>query len=285
VTLVENLERRFVSGAHEIDEPLVGAQPEQALWPADGRSVTCGQAGGAIHTLIVVRNAREGEKFASTSELRPKRCVVSDESPGKEGSEMKRVIATGAALALLALPAGAVAKPDKTDKTNAAKECKTERGSTSATREAFRVKYGTNKNGRNAFGKCVSRRAHDEEQEGVVAHKNASKECKAEAEELGAEAFAAKYGTNKNGKNAHGKCVSTKAKEHEAEADAQDQEQIEARKNAAKTCAAERKEIGREAFAEKYGTNKNKRNAFGKCVSKTAKAQQDGQPEPVETQS
>ena len=28
------------------------------------------------------------------------------------------------------------------------------------------------------------------------------------------------------------------------------------------------------AFREKYGTNKNKRNAFGKCVSKQAKALQ-----------
>jgi len=198
---------------------------------------------------------------------------------------MKRAIATGAALALLVVPAGAVAKPDRADKTNAAQECKTERGSTAATREAFKVRYGTNKTKSNAFGKCVSRRALDEAQEGVVAHKNASKECKAEAEELGAEAFAAKYGTGKRGKNAHGKCVSSKAKEHEAEADAEDQEQIEARQSAAKTCAAERNEIGRDAFAEKYGTNRNKRNAFGKCVSKTVKAQQDEEPEPTETQS
>jgi hypothetical protein len=188
---------------------------------------------------------------------------------------MKRVIATGAALALLAVPTGAVAKPDQTDRTNAAQECRAERGSTPATREAFKAKYGTNKNKRNAFGKCVSQRAKDEEQEGEAAHKNASKECKAEAEELGAAAFVAKYGSGKKGRNAHGKCVSAKAKQHEQEADAEDQEQIAERKSAAKTCAAERTEIGREAFAEKYGTNKNKRNAFGKCVSKTAKAQHD----------
>lgn len=193
---------------------------------------------------------------------------------------MKRVIATGAALALLAVPTGAVAKPDKTDRSNAAKECRAERGSTPATREAFKAKYGTSKSKRNAFGKCVSQRAKDEEQEGETAHKNASKECKAEAAELGPEAFAAKYGTGKNKRNAHGKCVSAKAREHEAEADAKDEEQIEARKNAAKTCAAERKKIGEDAFAEKHGTNKTKSNAFGKCVSKTAKAQQDDEPEP-----
>jgi hypothetical protein len=39
-------------------------------------------------------------------------------------------------------------------------------------------------------------------------------------------------------------------------------------KNAAKECAAERREMGRDAFAEQYGTNKNGRNAFGKCVSR-----------------
>jgi len=185
---------------------------------------------------------------------------------------MKRVIAIGSALALLALPAGAIAKPDQTDRSNAAKECRAERGTTDATREAFAAKYGTNKNTRNAFGKCVSRRALDEEQEGETAHKNASKECKAEAEDLGAAAFAAKYGTGKKGRNAHGKCVSSKAKQHEAEADAEDKQEIAERKSAAKACAAERTEIGREAFAEKHGTNANKRNAFGKCVSKTAKA-------------
>jgi hypothetical protein len=188
---------------------------------------------------------------------------------------MKRVIATGAALALLAVPTGAVAKPDQTDRVNAATECRTERGSTPATREAFKAKYGTNKNKRNAFGKCVSQRAKDEEQEGATAHKNASKECKAEAEELGVAAFTAKYGSGEKGKNAHGKCVSAKTKAHEQKADAEDQQQIAERKSAAKTCADERTEIGREAFAEKYGTNKNKRNAFGKCVSKTAKAQHD----------
>jgi hypothetical protein len=194
---------------------------------------------------------------------------------------MSRAIAVGAVLALLAVPAGAAAKPSNTDQRNAAQECRAERGDTSATREAFAVKYGTNKSKRNAFGKCVSRRALDEEQEGEVAHKNASKECKAERETLGKAAFDAKYGTNKSKRNAFGKCVSSKARANEAEADAEDQEQIEARKDAAKTCAEERAQIGREAFAVKYGTNKNKRNAFGKCVSKTVKAQQ--QPTPVDS--
>ena len=42
-------------------------------------------------------------------------------------------------------------------------------------------------------------------------------------------------------------------------------------KNAAKYCKAVRAAKGVEAFNAAYGTNKNKKNAFGKCVSQTAK--------------
>jgi hypothetical protein len=43
-------------------------------------------------------------------------------------------------------------------------------------------------------------------------------------------------------------------------------------KNAAKYCKAVRESKGVEAFQAQYGTNKNKRNAYGKCVSATAEA-------------
>ena len=43
-------------------------------------------------------------------------------------------------------------------------------------------------------------------------------------------------------------------------------------KNAAKYCKAVRTSKGVEAFATQYGTNKNKKNAFGTCVLSTAKA-------------
>ena len=43
-------------------------------------------------------------------------------------------------------------------------------------------------------------------------------------------------------------------------------------KNAAKYCKAVRDSKGVEGFQTAYGTNKNKKNAFGKCVSQTAKA-------------
>jgi hypothetical protein len=42
-------------------------------------------------------------------------------------------------------------------------------------------------------------------------------------------------------------------------------------KNAAKSCKAERA-LGETAFKAKYGTNANKANAFGKCVSSKSKA-------------
>ncbi len=184
---------------------------------------------------------------------------------------MKRLIAATAALAVLAAPAAAGAKPTKTDRTNAAKECRAERGTTAATKEAFKLKYGTNKSKRNAFGKCVSRHARAEEKQREGAAMNAAKTCKAERR-ADPNAFAQKYGTNKNKKNAYGKCVSQTAKALKAAADAKDAAKAEARKEAAKDCAAERA-AGADAFKQKYGTNKNKRNAFGKCVSAAAKKQ------------
>lgn len=46
-------------------------------------------------------------------------------------------------------------------------------------------------------------------------------------------------------------------------------------KNAAKECRAERAEDP-DAFQEKYGANKSKRNAFGKCVSGKVTADDEG---------
>lgn len=50
--------------------------------------------------------------------------------------------------------------------------------------------------------------------------------------------------------------------------------------NPARTCRLERGLLGAEAFAEAYGTNENKANAFGKCVSEQAQAR--GAEEPSE---
>jgi hypothetical protein len=131
-------------------------------------------------------------------------------------------------MATLAAPATVLAgEPTETDKTNAAKECKAERGDTDATRAAFAEQYGTNTNGKNAFGKCVSARAQEEHAERKAAKRGASRDCREERKELGVEAFREKYGTNKKGKNAFGKCVSKHAKKRKKAADRADRREIE----------------------------------------------------------
>ena len=193
---------------------------------------------------------------------------------------MKHTLTVVAGLAALALPGVAhAAKPTTQDRQNAASECRTERGTTDASREAFAQKYGTNKNRRNAFGKCVSRNASDEAREGEDARESASAACREErgTTDESREAFAQKYGTNKNRKNAFGKCVSGKAKQLEREQDAEDRQDALARRSVAKACDEERGTTteSRRAFAEKYGTGKKRRNAFGKCVSKLAQEREE----------
>jgi hypothetical protein len=125
----------------------------------------------------------------------------------------------------------------------------------------FRLTYGTNKNRRNAFGKCVSKQANQQTNN----QSNAAQTCKSE-QAADEKAFEDKYGTNANKSNAFGMCVSQHAKQ-------KTEEQEQATVNAAMTCKAERKDLGTKAFNDKWGTNHNKRNAFGKCVSHYAKQQ------------
>jgi hypothetical protein len=84
------------------------------------------------------------------------------------------------------------------------------------------------------------------------------------------QAFALKYGTNHNHRNAWGRCVSSKSRSH-------DHADWQAWVSAAKACRTEYK-ADRQAFVDKYGTNHNRRNAFGKCVSQKAHEQQASQP-------
>ena len=156
--------------------------------------------------------------------------------------------------ALLAVPAAAVAgsPPSPADKSAAVTQCSTQRNAMGA--PAFKLLYGTNAKRSNAFGKCVSKLAQQNEQN----RSNAAAQCRLERS-ADSTAFAAKYGTGKKHANAFGKCVSAKAK---AAAATQEQATV----NASKACWAERK-ADAVAFRAKYGTNANKSNAFGKCVS------------------
>lgn len=119
---------------------------------------------------------------------------------------MKRITVAASLVAALALPAGALAEPSDNDTRAAQKQCKSERGETKATREAFKAKY-------RSMSRCVRQKAAEEEAEREAAQKNAAKECKAERTEIGEQAFADKYGKNKNGRNAFGKCVSARTRE------------------------------------------------------------------------
>lgn len=109
------------------------------------------------------------------------------------------------------------------------------------------------------------------------ANENAAKVCKAERKSLGVEAFGTKYGTNHNRRNAFGKCVSgkSKAKAKKDKDEKEDDDKDENSSTAAKACKAERASTGVDAFAKKYGTNHNLRNAFGKCVSGKSKDKDD----------
>lgn len=97
-------------------------------------------------------------------------------------------------------------------KDNAATACRTERAADPA---AFTMKYGTGQHGANAFGKCVSQKARAQAataaKDAVAARVNAARACKTER---GADpaAFRTTYGTNANGRNAFGRCVSQKSR-------------------------------------------------------------------------
>jgi len=164
---------------------------------------------------------------------------------------MRKLLAA-AALFALAVPAAFAVPPGGPSPSQLCKEQLLGMGPAN-----FQSLYSPTGNGKNAFGKCVSRKS----QVAVTNAENAAKACK-EERDLNPVAFMDKYGplNHPNKKNAFGKCVSSKAKDT-AEA------QQEATLSAAKKCKAERTS-NPAAFGATYGA---KKNAFGKCVSKNAK--------------
>jgi hypothetical protein len=119
-----------------------------------------------------------------------------------------------------------------------------------------------------SFGACVSKLAPVDQGNAASAQSS----CDAQqadpnfAAGHGGKSFDQFYGTGKDGKNAFGRCVSASVKASEAAENA-------ATPNPAQSCRASRTLMGSAAFGQLYGTNANKSNAFGKCVSKTAQAQ------------
>jgi len=156
----------------------------------------------------------------------------------------------------LAIPAAAIADTTPAQQSAAQAACRAQR--TSITDAAFKLLYGTNAGKSNAFGVCVSKSVKSAQANAAAALKT----CKTE-QAADRAAFAKKYGTGKNGTNALGRCVS-------ATSSAADQANQSATIAAAKSCKTERG-AGVAAFTAKYGTNADKSNAFGKCVSSKVK--------------
>jgi hypothetical protein len=160
----------------------------------------------------------------------------------EEVMKMRRVLIMVAAVAVLAVPVNASAAVNPTDFKNASKFCKALKAEMEQSAPgSFKLTFGTNKNRSNAHGKCVSKHAKTVDQ----IHASAVEQCKStNAKPLG-------------------KCVRSTEKQKQAAA-------TDEIVNAAKECRAERA-LDADAFRDKYGTNRNKRNAFGKCVSATVK--------------
>jgi hypothetical protein len=176
---------------------------------------------------------------------------------------MKARVFVALLLVALAVPAVALAAtPNGQDRENAARTCKALRTSMGPT--LFGQTYGTaESNRKNAMGKCVSQHARAESE----ARQSSRAQCAAEMADPN---FAATH----DGKSFRefygnfGHCVSSKNRAARAEARSDTL-------NAARQCKAERARLGPPAFRAQYGRNSNDRNAFGKCVSALAKAQND----------
>ena len=96
----------------------------------------------------------------------------------------------------------------------------------------------------------------------------ASMLCKQQRHSMGMSTFRTTYAPTGSPKAAMNACLAQQV-----------QVATTAAKNAAKACKAEQLDPtfaaghGGKSFADHYGTNANKKNAFGKCVSKLAKEQ------------
>ena len=170
---------------------------------------------------------------------------------------MKRLILLMLVLAVVAPVAAFAASPDTTK--NASADCTALKAKMGVT--AFAQAYSS-------FGACVSRYAQIEQQNQTSANVSCtalSTDVNFAANHSG-KTFAQFYGTGKGDSNALGRCVSSIAK-------TSSQVEQQGRLNPAQTCRALKARVGASAFVLLYGTKDNAKNAFGKCVSRTAQVQ------------
>jgi hypothetical protein len=142
--------------------------------------------------------------------------------------------------------------------------------------KTFNQYYGTPPSGKNAFGKCVSIVASANANAEQTNRVNPAQTCSSIRKQLGTALFNKTYGKNANDQNAFGKCVSSTAH-------AQAHNEV----TASSSCAAQQADPnfaanhGGKTFEQYYGTNADGSNAFGKCVSSTAKASSHAQGQAV----
>jgi hypothetical protein len=133
--------------------------------------------------------------------------------------------------------------------------------------KTFDQYYGTGKKAQNPFANCakiVTKTVRKTEQQERM---NPARTCRGLRTQLGVALFRMSYGKNKNDRNAFGKCVS-------ATAHLQAHNEL----SASATCSTEQSDPGfatahgGRTFYQFYGSNPDQSNAFGKCVSGSAKA-------------
>jgi hypothetical protein len=168
------------------------------------------------------------------------------------------VIAVAALFAAVAAPSALAAPtPNAGDRARAVQDCKTLRAQLG--KPTFRTTYGTaGANRKNAFARCFRQWSAEEAENRVQAVADCREERGTTPESR--QAFRETYGT-------FGTCVAQKRRAESR----QDRRDV---LNAARACKAERgtTEETRAAFRAKYGGTAN---AFGKCVSTLARAEDE----------
>lgn len=169
---------------------------------------------------------------------------------------MKKLTIGCALAGLLAFP-GVAAAADRHEVRDAARECRADRAAMGA--EQFRVEHGS-------LGRCIRANVRADRRADRAARRQAVRDCRDQG--LRGRELA--------------QCVRGEVREAEAE----QRQDARERRNAARECRAERDAMGEEEFRRQYGTNHNKRNAFGKCVSsKVSENDTETEPEVDEGQN
>jgi hypothetical protein len=132
--------------------------------------------------------------------------------------------------------------------------------------KTFDQYYGSGKKDKNAFANCLSIVAKANRQAEQQGRMNPARTCRSIRATLGTSLFNQSYGKNKTDRNGFGNCVSATA-------------HLQAHNGllASATCAAQQADPnfatdhGGKSFDQFFGTNADQSNAFGMCVSSTAK--------------